>query len=79
MTKRTPPRHASHAVLMLRYGEPLRTLTAPVPHSWVALLDGAAATQGVARSDLIRDILEAWIREQGLLAPPPERRDTEGT
>lgn len=65
---------ASHAALMLRYGEALHTLTAPVPVSWIALLDNAAAAQGIARSDLIRALVEAWLHEQALIPRPPEQQ-----
>lgn len=46
-------RRASHASLILRYGEPLSTVAVPLPRSWIALLAGAAAAQGIARRDLI--------------------------
>jgi hypothetical protein len=50
------------------YGAPLRQIRTPLPVSWIPLLDAAAAERGIARTDLIREIIEGWLGERGLVA-----------
>jgi hypothetical protein len=65
---RSPRRpHRTYAMHFAHYGAPLRKIGTPLPVTWIPVLDAVAAQRGIARTDLVREIIEGWLCERGLL------------